>query len=244
MDVAGQMAETCAGLKLPFIFKSSYDKANRTSAKSARGVGLDKGLDILEEVKKTLGVPVLTDVHLPSEAPAVAAVADVLQIPAFLCRQTDLIIACAATGRAMNIKKGQFLAPDDMQQVTEKAKAHGCRHVLVCERGSSFGYHDLIVDMRSLVWLRQTGCPVVFDVTHSTQLPGAGGDKSTGVRDMAAPLARAAVAAGINGLFIETHPDPAKAISDAATQLPLAAMPALLTSLAAIHRTVQTAPQE
>ncbi|MCH9758966.1 MAG: 3-deoxy-8-phosphooctulonate synthase [Proteobacteria bacterium] len=242
MDVAGSLQETCKQLKLPFIFKSSYDKANRTSVHSKRGIGIDEGLDILADVKKTLNVPIITDVHLPSEVATVAAVADVLQIPAFLCRQTDLIAAAAESGRAMNIKKGQFLAPDDMLQVVEKARASGCRHVLVCERGSSFGYHNLIVDMRALVWMRQSGCPVVFDATHSTQLPGGGGGTTTGVREMAAPLARAAVAVGVNGLFIETHPDPQRAISDAATQIPLAEMPALLTSLLAIHRTVTAEP--
>ena len=242
MDVAAGMAEICAQLKLPFIFKSSYDKANRTSAAGGRGVGLDEGLDILADIKKTLNVPVLTDVHQPADAAAVAAVADVLQIPAFLCRQTDLIAACAETGRAMNIKKGQFLAPDDMQQVVEKARHFGCRHVLVCERGSCFGYHNLIVDMRALVWLRQSGCPIVFDATHSAQLPGGGGDKTSGVRDVVAPLARAAVAVGINGLFVETHPNPPQAVSDSATQIPLADMSTLLTSLLALHRTVAALP--
>lgn len=242
LDVAGQMAEICTGLNLPYIFKSSYDKANRTAIGSGRGVGLDDGLDILAEVKKTYGVPVLTDVHLPEQAATVAEVADILQIPAFLCRQTDLITACAATGRTMNIKKGQFLAPDDMQQVVKKAQSGGVAQVLVCERGSSFGYHDLVVDMRSLVWLRQTGCPVVFDVTHSVQLPGGGGDKTAGVREMAAPLARAAVAVGVSGLFIETHPQPQKAVSDSATQIPLADMPALLASLLAIQGAVSTLP--
>ena len=242
IDIACRMAEISAGLNLPYIFKASYDKANRTSAKSGRGPGRDEGLDILAEVKKTAGVPVLTDVHLPADAAAVAAVADVLQIPAFLCRQTDLLAACAETDRAMNIKKGQFLAPADMQQVVEKARAYGCKHVLVCERGTSFGYHNLVVDMRALVWLRQTGCPVVYDVTHSVQLPGGAGDKSGGVREMAAPLARAAAAVGVNGLFIETHPEPDKAISDAATQMPLSEMPALLAGLTAIHRTVNARP--
>lgn len=242
LEVAAQMAETCAALNLPYIFKASYDKANRTSAAGGRGVGRAEGLDILAEIKEKHKLPVMTDVHLPEDAAAVAAVADVLQIPAFLCRQTDLIAACAATGRAMNIKKGQFLAPDDMLQVVEKARTHGCRHVLVCERGSTFGYHDLVVDMRALVWLRQTGCPVVFDATHATQQPGKDGDKTAGLRDMVPPLARAAVAVGVNGLFMETHPEPARAISDAATQIPLADMPALLTSLLALHRTVTAQP--
>lgn len=239
LEVAERMAETCVQLNLPFIFKASYDKANRTAASAARGVGREEGLAILAEIKKKFGVPVLTDVHLPEEAASVAAVADVLQIPAFLCRQTDLIAACAETGRAMNIKKGQFLAPDDMLQVVEKARHHGCRHVLVCERGTSFGYHDLVVDMRALVWLRQSGCPVVFDATHATQLPGAAGDKTAGLREMTPPLARAAVAVGINGLFMETHPEPARAISDAATQIPLAQMPELLSSLLRLHRATQ-----
>ena len=240
LETAGRMAATCAELNLPFIFKASYDKANRTSSAAGRGLGRDDGLAVLAEIKEEFGVPVLTDVHVPADAAAAAAVADVLQIPAFLCRQTDLIAACAETGRAMHIKKGQFLAPDDMLQVVDKARHFGCRHVLVCERGNSFGYHNLVVDMRALVWLRQCGCPVVFDATHSTQLPGAAGDKTAGLREMTPPLARAAVAVGINGLFMETHPDPAQAVSDAATQIPLDEMPKLLASLQALHRAVTT----
>lgn len=241
-DIAARMAETCAQLEMPFIYKASYDKANRSSAAGARGVGLEEGLDILAEIKQAHKVPVLTDVHQVADVAKVAAVADILQIPAFLCRQTDLIAACAKSGRAINIKKGQFLAPDDMPHVVEKARAHGGRHVLVCERGASFGYHNLVADMRALVWLRQTGCPVVFDATHAAQLPGAGGGKSAGLRDMVAPLARAAVAVGVSGLFIETHPAPAQAISDAETQVPLADMPALLAALQRIHSAAAPPP--
>lgn len=228
MDVAGALAELCGQLRLPLIFKASFDKANRTSGRSARGIGMDEGLEILAEVRRVFGLPVLTDVHLPQQAAVVAAVVDVLQIPAFLCRQTDLLTACAATGKPLNIKKGQFLAPQDMRHVVAKARAAGCRRTLVCERGVSFGYNNLVADMRSLVWLRETGCPVVFDATHSAQMPGAAGGKTGGTREMVAPLAHAACAVGVDGLFIETHPRPEKARSDAATQWPLAKMRPLL----------------
>lgn len=235
VDVAGTMAELCGRLGLPYVFKGSFDKANRTSGRGGRGPGLAEGVACLAEVKRVVGVPVMTDVHLPEQAAEVAAEVDVLQIPAFLCRQTDLLRACAKTGRAMNIKKGQFVAPADMAHVAEKARAAGCRRVALCERGSCFGYHDLVVDMRALVWMRKMGCPVVFDATHSAQLPGGGGGRSGGLREMVAPLARAAVAVGVNGVFVETHPRPEAAISDAETQVALADMPALLESLAAVH---------
>ena len=238
MDIASELDAICRSLDIPLIFKASFDKANRTSGQAGRGVGMDKGLDILSSVRADRGLPVLTDIHLPGQAAEVAAVADVLQIPAFLCRQTDLIEAAAATGRPLNIKKGQFLAPDDMRNVVEKARAAGGREVLICERGSCFGYHNLVVDMRGLLWMRETGCPIVFDATHSAQLPGGGGDKTAGVREVIPALARAAVAVGVQGLFIETHPQPENAISDAATQLPLSAMAELLQSLIALARAV------
>ena len=239
MDTAGVLRELCDELSLPLIFKSSYDKANRTTATNGRGMGLESGLSALAAVRDAYSLPVITDVHLPQQAAAAAAAVDMLQIPAFLCRQTDLLSACAATGLPMNIKKGQFLAPDDMQYVVEKAKDAGCRQILVCERGASFGYHNLVADMRSLVWLRETGCPIVFDATHSAQLPGGGIGQSGGVREMVAPLARAACAVGVNGIFVETHPEPEKAISDSATQWPLKNMRALLETLLKIHQAVQ-----
>lgn len=233
VEVAGRLRETCAALGMPFIFKSSYDKANRSSGKSYRGLGMEKGLEILAEVKRTVGVPVLTDVHDITEVAAVAAVADVLQTPAFLCRQTDFIQAVAATGKPVNIKKGQFLAPHDMQHVVAKAKEanNGADTILVCERGASFGYNNLVSDMRSLAILRETGCPVVFDATHSVQLPGGQGASSGGQREFVPVLARAAVAAGVSGLFMETHPDPDKALSDGPNSWPLAKMRDLLATL-------------
>jgi 2-dehydro-3-deoxyphosphooctonate aldolase (KDO 8-P synthase) len=239
MEVAERLREICAGLNIFFIFKASFDKANRTAAAASRGLGLERGLAALSDVRDKIGVPVTTDVHLPAQAGEVAAVADVLQIPAFLCRQSDLIGACAATGRALNIKKGQFLSPPEMLKVAEKARAFGAEKILLCERGASFGYNNLVADMRSLVQMRASGCPVVFDATHSAQLPGAGGDASGGMREMVAPLARAAAAVGVAGVFIETHPDPPKAASDAATQYPLDEMPALLAGLLAIDRVVK-----
>jgi 2-dehydro-3-deoxyphosphooctonate aldolase (KDO 8-P synthase) len=227
------LRDICRKLGLNFIYKSSYDKANRSSGKSFRGLGMELGLDILADVKKQIGVPVLTDVHAEHEVAAVAAVVDVLQTPAFLCRQTDFIQACAASGKPVNIKKGQFMAPGDMKQVVLKAKEanSGADSIMVCERGASFGYNNLVSDMRSLAIMRETGCPVVFDATHSVQLPGGQGDKSGGQREFVPLLARAAVAVGISGLFMETHPDPAKALSDGPNAWPLAGMGALLEQL-------------
>jgi 2-dehydro-3-deoxyphosphooctonate aldolase (KDO 8-P synthase) len=232
LDTAGVLKEMCASLGLSFIYKSSYDKANRTSINSFRGLGMDKGLEILDEVRKTLGVPVLTDVHEIEEIAAVAEAVDVLQIPAFLCRQTDFICAVAATGKPVNIKKGQFLAPGDMRNVVDKAKAaSGRNNILVCERGVSFGYNNLVSDMRSLAIMRETGCPVVFDATHSVQLPGGQGVASGGQREFVPVLARAAVASGIAGLFMETHPNPEKALSDGPNAWPLGLMKPLLATL-------------
>jgi 2-dehydro-3-deoxyphosphooctonate aldolase (KDO 8-P synthase) len=232
-DTAGQLQEICRRLSLNFIYKSSYDKANRSSGKSFRGLGMEQGLEILADVKQQLGVPVLTDVHAEHEIAAVAAVVDVLQTPAFLCRQTDFIQACAASGKPVNIKKGQFLAPGDMKQVVLKAKEAnaGADTIMVCERGASFGYNNLVSDMRSLAIMRETACPVVFDATHSVQLPGGQGDRSGGQREFVPVLARAAVAVGVSGLFMETHPDPAKALSDGPNAWPLAAMSDLLEQL-------------
>jgi 2-dehydro-3-deoxyphosphooctonate aldolase (KDO 8-P synthase) len=232
-DTAGKLQEICRRLGVNFIYKSSYDKANRSSGKSFRGLGMEQGLDILADVKKKLGVPVLTDVHAEHEVAAVASVVDVLQTPAFLCRQTDFIQACAASGKPVNIKKGQFMAPGDMKQVVLKAKEAngGADSIMVCERGASFGYNNLVSDMRSLAIMRETGCPVVFDATHSVQLPGGQGDKSGGQREFVPVLARAAVAVGVAGLFMETHPDPAKALSDGPNAWPLPQMSALLEQL-------------
>jgi 2-dehydro-3-deoxyphosphooctonate aldolase (KDO 8-P synthase) len=242
VDVAGRLKETCAALGIPFVFKSSYDKANRSSHASFRGLGLDEGLRILAEVRRQVGVPVLTDVHATDEIDAVAAVVDVLQTPAFLCRQTDFIQAVARAGKPVNIKKGQFLAPDDMMQVVAKAKAaSGADNVMVCERGVSFGYHNLVSDMRSLAIMRATGCPVVFDATHSVQLPGGQGTSSGGQREFVPVLARAAVAAGVAGLFMETHPDPSKALSDGPNAWPLPRMRALLETLVELDATVKRA---
>ncbi len=232
MDTAGELKAICAALGVPFIYKSSFDKANRSSDKSFRGVGMDEGLDILADVKKTIGVPVLTDVHEIDQIAAVAAVVDVLQTPAFLCRQTDFIHAVATCGKPVNIKKGQFLAPGDMKNVVDKARSvSGQDNILVCERGVSFGYNNLVSDMRSLMIMRETGCPVVFDATHSVQLPGGQGTSSGGQREFVPVLARAAVAAGIAGIFMETHPNPAKALSDGPNAWPLAHMRVLLETL-------------
>ncbi len=242
LDVAGRLKELCGALSVPFIFKSSYDKANRSSGTSFRGLGMDEGLRILGEVKRQIGVPVLTDVHAEDEVAAVAAVVDVLQTPAFLCRQTDFIEAVARAGKPVNIKKGQFLAPDDMKQVVAKAKAaSGADNIMVCERGASFGYHNLVSDMRSLAQMRGTGCPVVFDATHSVQLPGGLGTASGGQREFVPVLARAAVAAGVAGVFMETHPDPAKALSDGPNAWPLDRMRELLETLVALDATVKRA---
>ena len=240
LDTAGQLQEICRELNLPFIYKSSYDKANRSSGKSFRGFGLDAGLKILGEVKAQLGVPVLTDVHGIDEIAPVAAVVDVLQTPAFLCRQTDFIQAVASAGKPVNIKKGQFLSPWDMQNVVEKARdASGQDNIMVCERGASFGYNNLVSDMRSLAVMRNTGCPVVFDATHSVQLPGGQGTVSGGQREFVPVLARAAVAAGISGLFMETHPDPSRALSDGPNAFPLGHLKALLKTLMALDATVK-----
>ncbi len=233
LDTAGALKEICAELNLPFIYKSSYDKANRSSGASFRGLGMAGGLAILAEVKKQIGVPVLTDVHSEAEIAAVAEVVDVLQTPAFLCRQTDFIQACAASGRPVNIKKGQFLAPWDMKNVVDKAKQAngGADTIMVCERGASFGYNTLVSDMRGLAVMRETGCPVVFDATHSVQQPGGQGTRSGGQREFIPVLARAAVASGVSGLFAETHPDPDNALSDGPNAWPLAMMKELLFTL-------------
>ena len=241
LDVAGRMKEITGKLGIPYIFKASYDKANRSSSQSFRGHGMDEGLRILAEVKKQIGVPVLTDVHTEAEVPAVAAVVDVLQTPAFLCRQTDFIQAVATCGKPVNIKKGQFLAPGDMKQVVAKAKAAngGADTIMVCERGASFGYNNLVSDMRSLAIMRETGCPVVFDATHSVQLPGGQGTSSGGQREFVPVLARAAVAVGVAGLFMETHPDPAKALSDGPNAWPLPQMEALLATLVKLDAVIK-----
>lgn len=233
LDIAGEMKEITTALNIPYIFKASFDKANRSSGKSFRGPGMDAGLEILAKVRREIGVPVLTDVHTEEEIPAVAAVVDVLQTPAFLCRQTDFIHAVAASGKPVNIKKGQFMAPGDMKNVVDKAReaSGGADNILVCERGASFGYNNLVSDMRSLAIMRETGCPVVFDATHSVQLPGGQGTSSGGQREFVPVLARAAVAVGISGLFMETHPDPAKALSDGPNAWPLPRMRELLTVL-------------
>lgn len=241
IEVAGQLKEICSRLGLPYIFKASYDKANRSSGRSARGPGVDAGLQILSEVRRQIGVPVLTDVHREEDIAAVAAVVDVLQTPAFLCRQTDFIQAVAAAGKPVNIKKGQFLAPGDMRNVVVKARdaAAGADTIMVCERGVSFGYNNLVSDMRSLSIMRETACPVVFDATHSVQLPGGQGTVSGGQREFVPVLARAAVAAGISGLFMETHPCPDKALSDGPNSWPLARMASLLATLVALDKVVK-----
>ena len=241
MDTAGELKEICRELDVPFIYKSSYDKANRSSGKSFRGPGMDSGLAILAEVRSQIGVPVLTDVHDAGDVAAVAAAVDVLQTPAFLCRQTDFIHAVAASGKPVNIKKGQFLAPGDMKHVVDKAReaAGGADSIMVCERGVSFGYNNLVSDMRSLAIMRESGCPVVFDATHSVQLPGGQGSSSGGQREFVPVLARAAVATGIAGLFMETHPDPAKALSDGPNAWPLPKMKQLLRTLKALDQLVK-----
>jgi 2-dehydro-3-deoxyphosphooctonate aldolase (KDO 8-P synthase) len=232
VDTAGKLKEICAALGLHFIFKSSYDKANRSSGKSFRGPGMEEGLRILSEVKGQLGLPVLTDVHTTEDVKIVASVVDVLQTPAFLCRQTDFIHTVAAAGRPVNIKKGQFLSPHEMKNVVDKAReASGADNLMVCERGASFGYNNLVSDMRSLAIMRETGCPVVFDATHSVQLPGGKGTASGGQREFVPVLARAAVAAGVAGIFMETHPQPEKALSDGPNAWPLGLMQELLETL-------------
>ena len=240
LDTAGQLKEICLKLGIPFIYKSSYDKANRSSGKTFRGFGMEAGLKILEKVKAQIGVPVLTDVHSEDEIAPVAAVVDVLQTPAFLCRQTDFIHAVAKSGKPVNIKKGQFLSPWDMKNVVDKAReVSGGDTIMVCERGASFGYNNLVSDMRSLAVMRNTGCPVVFDATHSVQLPGGQGTASGGQREFVPVLARAAVAAGISGLFMETHPDPAKALSDGPNAFPLGHLQELLKTLKALDALVK-----
>ncbi len=241
MDTAGQLKEMTAALGIPFIYKSSYDKANRSSGKSFRGPGVDKGLEILADVKQRINVPVLTDVHAQEEIGAVCAVVDVLQTPAFLCRQTDFIRAVATSGKPVNIKKGQFLAPGDMKHVVDKAReASGADNIMVCERGASFGYNNLVSDMRSLAIMRETQCPVVFDATHSVQLPGGQGTSSGGQREFVPVLARAAVATGVAGVFMETHPNPDKALSDGPNAWPLGRMKALLETLKALDELVKS----
>jgi 2-dehydro-3-deoxyphosphooctonate aldolase (KDO 8-P synthase) len=239
-EVAGRLKEITGELGIPFIFKSSYDKANRSSGKSFRGLGMEKGLEILDKVRREVGVPVLTDVHAQDEVAEVALVVDVLQTPAFLCRQTDFIHAVASAGKPVNIKKGQFLAPHDMKNVVDKAReASKSDNIMVCERGASFGYNNLVSDMRSLAIMRDTGCPVVFDATHSVQLPGGQGTSSGGQREFVPVLARAAVATGVAGLFMETHPDPAKALSDGPNAWPLPRMKELLSTLKEIDALVK-----
>ena len=242
LDTAGYLKELTTALNIPFIYKSSFDKANRSSHESFRGLGVEKGLEILEKVKKQIGVPVLTDVHEDTPLAEVASVVDVMQTPAFLCRQTNFIQQVASQGIPVNIKKGQFLAPWDMVHVTNKAKATGNQHIMVCERGVSFGYNNLVSDMRSLAVMRDTDCPVVFDATHSVQLPGGQGTSSGGQREFVPVLARAAVAVGIAGLFMETHPNPAEAKSDGPNSWPLHRMQELLEVLLTIDRAVKAQP--
>ncbi|TXH86423.1 MAG: 3-deoxy-8-phosphooctulonate synthase [Pseudomonas sp.] len=243
VDIAGHMKAVCGELGIPYIFKASYDKANRSSGKSVRGPGIDGGLKILEAVRTQIGVPVLTDVHSEADVAQVASVVDVLQTPAFLCRQTDFIHAVASCGKPVNIKKGQFLAPGDMKNVVDKAREvnGGADNIMVCERGASFGYNNLVSDMRSLAIMRETGCPVVFDATHSVQLPGGQGTSSGGQREFVPVLARAAVAVGISGLFMETHPCPEKAFSDGPNSWPLDRMASLLATLRALDQAVKAA---
>ncbi len=240
IDTAGRLQEICRELTIPFIYKSSYDKANRSSGKSFRGFGIDAGLKILSEVKAQLGLNILTDVHSIEEIAQVASVVDVLQTPAFLCRQTDFIHAVAKCGRPVNIKKGQFLSPWDMKNVVDKAReASGADNIMVCERGASFGYNNLVSDMRSLAVMRNTGCPVVFDATHSVQLPGGQGTASGGQREFVPVLARAAVAAGVAGVFMETHPNPSQALSDGPNAFPLGHLKTLLQTLKVLDATVK-----
>ena len=239
LRVAEQLQALAQRLKMPFVFKASYDKANRSSGRSFRGPGLNEGLRILSKVKSAIGVPVLTDVHSEAEVAAAAEVCDVLQIPAFLSRQTDLLVAAAKSGRAVNVKKGQFMAPRDMNNVVEKVESAGCRRLLLTERGASFGYNNLVADMRSLPIMRAFGWPVIFDATHSVQSPGGAGDRSGGDAAMAPVLARAAVAAGCDGVFIETHPDPSSASSDGPNMIPLRAMRGVLEQLCAIRQALR-----
>jgi len=244
IEVAGRLRDITETLGIPFIFKASFDKANRSSRSSFRGPGLEKGLEALSRVRKQIGVPVLTDVHEDTPLAEVAEVVDVLQTPAFLCRQTNFIVAACSQGKPVNIKKGQFLSPWEMQNVVDKARSTGNAQIMVCERGFSFGYNNLVSDMRSLAVMRATGCPVVFDATHSVQLPGGQGDASGGQREFVPVLARAAVAAGVAGLFMETHPDPAKALSDGPNAWPLDRMGSLLTTLVELDLAVKKKPFE
>jgi 2-dehydro-3-deoxyphosphooctonate aldolase (KDO 8-P synthase) len=244
LDTAGKLKELTSRLGIPFIFKSSFDKANRSSQKSYRGPGMEEGLRILSEVKRQLGLPVLTDVHEDTPLAEVAAVVDVLQTPAFLARQTNFILNVCSQNRPVNIKKGQFLSPWEMQNVVDKARSTGNPQIMVCERGFSFGYNNLVSDMRSLSVMRATGCPVVFDATHSVQLPGGKGTASGGQREFVPVLARAAVAAGVSGIFMETHPDPDQALSDGPNAWPLARMEPLLTTLVELDRAVKSRPFE
>jgi 2-dehydro-3-deoxyphosphooctonate aldolase (KDO 8-P synthase) len=243
-EIAGRLKEITARLKIPYIFKASYDKANRSSRGSFRGPGIEAGLKVLADVRRAIGVPVLTDVHEDTPLAEVAAVVDVLQTPAFLCRQTNFIVNTAAQGKPVNIKKGQFLSPWEMKNVVDKARSTGNPDILVCERGFSFGYNNLVSDMRSLSIMRNTGCPVVFDATHSVQLPGGQGDASGGQREFIPVLARAAVAAGIAGLFMETHPHPEQALSDGPNAWPLARMEPLLKTLVELDRAAKRTPYE
>jgi 2-dehydro-3-deoxyphosphooctonate aldolase (KDO 8-P synthase) len=237
--VAAKLTKVCAQLGINYIFKASFDKANRTSGKSFRGPGLESGLNVLARVRVKFGVPVLTDIHTEAQATAAGDVVDILQIPAFLCRQTDLIEAAVNTGKVVNIKKGQFLSPGEIGRVVDKARSGGGKKILLTERGTTFGYNNLVADMRSIPIMKQTGCPVIFDATHSVQLPGGGGDKSSGQREFAPVLARCALAAGANGVFIETHPDPDQAWSDGPNMIPLAEMPNVLKSLLKVFAAVQ-----
>jgi len=239
LQVAAALKKTCAALGIFYVFKASFDKANRTSAKSFRGPGLDEGLRVLAKVRAEFGVPVLTDIHNEAQAAVAGEVVDILQIPAFLCRQTDLIEAAAATGQIVNLKKGQFLSPAEMGQVAEKARRAGAKKILLTERGTTFGYNNLVADMRSIPIMKRSGFPVIFDATHSVQLPGGGGDQSSGQREFAPVLARCALAAGANGLFIETHPRPERALSDGPNMIPLAEMPALLRELLKVFNAVK-----
>jgi len=235
LQTAASLKKTCASLGIYYVFKASFDKANRTSAKSFRGPGIENGLKILAKVREKFGVPVLTDVHSEAQVSAAAEVVDILQIPAFLCRQTDLIEAAVATGKIVNLKKGQFLSPQEMGRVAEKARLAGAKKILLTERGTTFGYNNLVADMRSIPIMKSFGFPVVFDATHSVQLPGGGGDKSSGQREFAPVLARCALAAGADGIFLETHPQPDKALSDGPNMIPLGEMATVLSSLLKIY---------
>jgi 2-dehydro-3-deoxyphosphooctonate aldolase (KDO 8-P synthase) len=238
LRIAAFLARKSAEFQIPFVFKASFDKANRSSSESFRGPGMEAGLKVLAKVRSEIGVPVLTDVHTEEQVAAAAEVVDVLQIPAFLCRQTDLVFAAVRTGKTVNLKKGQFLSPLDMGQVVKKAVKAGGRKILVTERGTTFGYNNLVVDMRSIPILRQFGFPVIFDATHSVQLPGGAGDKSAGQGEYAPILARAAIAAGADGVFVETHPEPDKALSDGPNMVPMSKMPQLMASLLKVHEAV------